>query len=41
MTWGSNIGFGFNAAVGGTYYINVVNWASFGLAIDLGFIMRF
>ena len=41
MTWGSKVGFGFNAAVGGSYYVNVINWSSFGVALDVGFIMRF
>ena len=39
--WGRHVGFGFNAALGGTYYLNVERFAPFAIAVDLGFVMRF
>jgi len=40
-TWGKKVGFGFNAAAGITYNINVDYFEPITLAIDLGFVVRF
>jgi hypothetical protein len=40
-TWGRKIGYGFNAALGLTYNVNVVNFSPVTLALDIGYVMRF
>ena len=40
-TWGSKVGYGFNAGLGITYNINAVYFSAITLALDLGFIIRF
>ncbi len=40
-TWGSKIGFGFNAAIGVTYNVNTKTGSDFVPALDLGFLVRF
>jgi len=40
-TWGSKVGYGFNAGLGITYNINVVYFPVITLALDFGFIIRF
>lgn len=40
-TWGRKIGYGFNAGLGLTYNLNVVNFSPVMLALDFGYVMRF
>jgi hypothetical protein len=40
-TWGSKVGYGFNAGLGITYNINAEYFSAITLALDLGFIIRF
>lgn len=40
-TWGSKVGYGFNAGLGITYNINAEIISPITLALDLGFIIRF
>ncbi len=40
-TWGSRMGYGFNAGIGGTYNWNAEWFSPFTLALDIGFVMRF
>ena len=40
-TWGSKVGYGFNAGLGITYNINAEYFSAVTLALDLGFIIRF
>ena len=40
MTWGRKVGFGFNAGIGASYFINA-RYQEIWLATDLGFIIRF
>ena len=41
QVWGRKVGFGFNAGLGASYNMNAVNFSSFTLAMDLGFVVRF
>ena len=40
-TWGSKVGYGFNAGLGISYNINAEYFSAITLALDLGFIIRF